>query len=396
MKYVNQNQNELKSDILEIVSKCVKCRFCFTQCPVYEVSDGWVTQGGSGLTQSLYYGIKFGRIDTQLRDILMRCTTCRSCEIICERLMSGVNLVDAIRKGRELLLEEEITPIREQQKALESLQTVGNPYLKQASKRTVWAEGLELKRLDQTPDKNAVLYFVGCTPSYDVRVQKVARNIAEILEKAGVPFGILEEEKCSGDTALVMGEWGLFEDLAAENIKLFKKAGVSTILTTSPHDYNSFLKDYPKEIQNIKIMHYTNYFSQLLDEEKLSFKKKFERKVTYHDPCYLGKHNNIYDYPRSLLKMVPGLELVEMERNRENSLCCGGGGGRMWVEFDEAVRLAEIRVQEAIDTGSQILATACPFCLINFEDALKVMDKEDQLKIMDVAEILSESLEPHN
>lgn len=382
----------MRRDILDIVSKCVKCRFCFSQCPVYEVSYGWVTQGASGMTQSLYYGIKLNRLDEALRDILMRCTTCRSCEIICERLMAGVSLVDAVKKGRQLLMEEEIDPMREQQKALESLQVLGNPYGKQPSKRTSWADGLDLKRLDKDPGETPLLYYVGCTPSYDDRVQNVARSIAAILKEAGVAFGILEKEKCSGDPALVMGEWALFEDLAAENLQGFKNAGIQTIMTTSPHDFNSFLKDYPEEIRRTDILHYTQFLADLVHQGKLPFKKGYNRKVAYHDPCYLGKHNGIYEEPRRLLRAVPGLELVEMGRNRENSLCCGGGGGRMWADFDEPVRLAEVRVQEALDAGAQILATACPFCLINFEDAVKVLDRENDLLIRDVSEILVEAM----
>ena len=387
-----ENGEKLRQDILDIVSKCVKCRFCFSQCPVYEVSYGWVTQGASGITQSLYYGVKFNQLDEALRDILMRCTTCRSCEIICDRLMAGVSLVDAIKKGRQLLMEEEIDPIREQQKALESLQVLGNPYGKQPSKRTAWADGLDLKRLDENPCDASVLYYVGCTPSYDDRIQNVARSIAGILKEVGVAFGILEKEKCSGDPALVMGEWALFEDLAAENLERFEKAGIQTILTTSPHDYNSFLKDYPEEIRQADILHYTQFLAGLVHQGKISFKKDYKRKVTYHDPCYLGKHNGIYEEPRRLLSAIPGLELVEMGRNRENSLCCGGGGGRMWADFDEAARLAEIRVQEALDAGAQVLATACPFCLINFEDAVKVLDRENDLLIRDVSEILFEAI----
>lgn len=394
MEEHEEKGGQLRQDILGFVSKCVKCRFCFSQCPVYEVSDGWVTQGASGMTQSLYYGIKFNHIDEALRDILMRCTTCRSCEIICERLMAGVSLVDAIKKGRQLLMEEEINPIPGQQKALESLQTLGNPYGKQPSKRTAWAEGLDLKRLDHARDGLPVLYYVGCTPSYDDRIQNVARSIAGILKQVDVPFGILEKEKCSGDPALVMGEWALFEDLAAENLERLKKAGIQTIMTTSPHDFNSFLKDYPEEIRKIDIMHYTQFFAGLVDQGKLHFKKDYNRKVTYQDPCYLGKHNGIYEEPRRLLKAIPGIELVEMERNRENSLCCGGGGGRMWADFDEATHLAEIRVLEALDTGAEVLATACPFCLINFEDAVKVLDKEGALVVRDISEILLEAMGP--
>ncbi|MBN1103136.1 MAG: (Fe-S)-binding protein [Deltaproteobacteria bacterium] len=387
-----ENGDMLRQEILDAVSKCVKCRFCFSRCPVYEVSHGWVTQGASGITQSLYYGIKFNHIDRALRDILMRCTTCRSCEIICERLMAGVSLVEAIRKGRRLLLEQGIDPLREQQRALESLQALGNPYGKPPSKRTAWAKGLELNRLDEGADGVCLLYYVGCTPSYDDRVQKVARSIAGILQGAGVAFGILEQEKCSGDPALVMGERALFEDLAEQNLERFRKSGIPQILTTSPHDFNCFLKDYPEGMRKINVMHYTQFLCELVDEGRLVFRRDMPRKVTYQDPCYLGKHNQIYEEPRRLLAAVPGLELVEMRRNRQDSLCCGGGGGRMWADFDEAAHLAEVRVLEALETGAEILATACPFCLVNFEDAVKVLDKEDSIKVRDVAEILSEAM----
>jgi len=392
MEEHHENMDILKKDILDIVSRCVKCRFCFTQCPVYEVSDGWVTQGPSGITQSLYYGVKLDRIDKGLRDILMRCTTCRSCEIICEKLMAGVPLVGAIRIGRQLLFEEDINPIREQQKALESLQVLGNPYGKQPTKRTAWAEGFNLNKLTDESDDIITLYYVGCTPSYDDRAQNIAKSIVRILQEAGIDFGILENEKCSGDPALQMGEFGLFEMLAKENVGRFKKLGMKTIITTSPHDFNCFLKEYPEDQKNIEIKHYIEFFSNLIDQKKITFNNKIKKKVTFHDPCYLGKHNNIYEEPRKILKSIPGIELVEMQRNRENSLCCGGGGGRMWAEFDEESRLAEVRVLEALEIGAEVLATACPFCLINFEDAIKVLDKEDTIVVKDISEIMLEAL----
>jgi len=395
MENINESGKELKKDILEIVSKCVKCRFCITQCPVYEVSDGWVTQGGSGITQSLYYGIKLGRIDKDLRDILMRCTTCRSCEIICDRLMAGVKLVDAIKMGRKLLFEEEVSPLREQQKALENLQLVGNPYGMQPSKRTAWAEGLDVKKAGGSSGSD-VLYFVGCEASYDDRVKTVASSIARILQEAQVDFAILEEEKSSGDVALTMGEYGLFELLAEENLGKIKKLGFKTIITTSPHDFNCYLKEYPGDMRKMEILHYTQFLSGLIEQGKIKFKNAMRRKVTFHDPCYLGKHNNIYEEPRTILKAIPGLELVEMQRNRINSLCCGGGGGRMWADFLEEPRLAEVRILEAIDAGAEVLATACPFCLINFEDAIKNLNKEDVIAVKDIAEIACEALYPQS
>ena len=383
----------LRDEITNIVSKCVRCRFCFSQCPIYEVSNGWVTQGGSGITQSLYYGVKFNRIDEDLRDILMRCTTCRSCEIICEKLMAGVNLVSAIKMGRQLLIDQEIKPIRGQQRALESLQAVGNPYGKPPSKRTQWAEGLDLKRLTDTAEHTDTLYFVGCTPSYDDRVQNVAKSITEILQHAGVNFGILENEKCSGDPALIMGEAGLFEILAKENVERFKALGITTIVTTSPHELNCFLKEYPEDLKDIHILHYTQFFSNLINDRGIEFKKAIKKTITFHDPCYLGKHNNIYEEPRRILQSIPGVELREMQRNRENSLCCGGGGGRMWADFNEPAHLAEIRVLEALDIGAEIIATACPFCLLHLEDAVKVLDKEDEIIVKDIAEIMITSMD---
>jgi len=387
-----ENGDNLRQGILEVVSKCVKCRFCFSQCPIYEVSDGWVTQGGSGITQSLYYGVKFNILNIALRDIIMRCTTCRSCEIICERLMAGVTLVDAILMGRQLLMEKQVGLISQQQTALESLQTRGNPYGKQPSKRTKWADEFDLKNQNETSNGIHILYYVGCTPSYDDRVQNVAKSITEILQEAGVEFGILEKEKCSGDPALIMGESGLFEMLAEENIESFQKCGIQTILTTSPHDFNCFLKEYPEDIKEIQVKHYTQFFADLIDQKKITFKNICNKKVTYQDPCYLGKHNHIYEEPRKILKSIPGLELVEMQRNRENSFCCGGGGGRMWADFDDAARLAETRVLEALETGAEVLASACPFCLLNFEDAIKVLDKEDSIVVRDVSEIMFEAL----
>jgi Fe-S oxidoreductase len=391
MEETSANRDRLKKEILDIVSRCVKCRFCFTQCPVYEVSNKWTIQGGSGITQSLYYGIKFGRIDEDLRDILMRCTTCRSCEIICDRLMSGVALVNAIKLGRQLLFEDQIPPNREHQNVLENLQKVGNPYGKQPSKRTSWADDLGLSKLTDVAD-TTTLYYVGCTPSYDDRASKVAQSIAKILKEAGLHFGILENEKCSGDTALTMGEFGLFEMLAYENIDRLKKIGIKTIFTTSPHDFNCFLKEYPEGLKEIKVMHYIQLFSDLINQRRMKFKNEFKKRVTFHDPCYLGKHHGIYEEPRRILKSIPGLDLVEMERNRENSLCCGGGGGRMWVDFEEDSHLAEVRVLEALNAGAEILATACPYCLINFESAIKTLDKEDVIAAKDISEILSEAI----
>ncbi|VBB43541.1 HdrD5 [uncultured Desulfatiglans sp.] len=391
MEAVSEEMKPVVDRIRDIVSRCVKCRFCFTECPVYEVSDRWMVNGSSGITQSLYYALKFGRVDADLRDILMRCTTCGSCEVICERIMAGVKLVEAIRGGRQMLLDQGVPMIREQQKALEALQVVGNPYGKQAGKRTAWAEGLEVQRAGGA-EKPEVVYFVGCTASYDDRAQGVARALAEVLRGCGVRFAILDDETCSGDPAFQMGETGLFEILKERNLEALERAGAKAVVTTSPHDFDCFRTQYAEELEGVRVQHYTGLLGALLDEGKLRFRGSYPKRVTYHDPCYLGKHNGVVEEPRKVLRSIPGIELVEMRRSGRQSLCCGGGGGRMWAEFGEKPRLAELRVLEAVETGAEVLVTACPFCLLNFEDAVKTLDLEGRISVKDLAEIVFESV----
>jgi Fe-S oxidoreductase len=306
--------------------------------------------------------------------------------------MAGVKLVDAITKGKELLLEEGINPHKGQQNALESLQLRGNPYGRQPSKRLDWSKGLNLNIIQKGQNNISSLYYVGCTPSYDERVQNVSRSIVKILTFIGKVFGILQNEKCSGDPARVMGERPLFEMLAQQNTKMIENAGIKQIITTSPHDLHCFKNEYPEEIKALEIMHYSELFSKLIDENIITFKHQFKHPVVFHDPCYLGRYHKVYDAPRNILNAIPGLKLLEMKNNRENSLCCGGGGGRMWIDIDETTRTSETRVKEALESGAQVIATACPFCLIHLEDAVKVMNMEKEIRVMDISEIMQETL----
>lgn len=394
MPTMSEPSDNAVTNIMDIVSKCVKCRFCFSQCPVYEVSDKWTVNGASGITQSLYYAVQFNRFDEDLRDILMRCTTCGSCEIICSKLMAGVSLIDAIQAGRYLLLEKEVAPIHEQQKALESLQNVGNPYGKPPANRTKWASNTDINILmeNETTD---FLYFVGCVASYDDRANRIALSISKLMQIAGVPFSIMTNENCSGDPAYQMGESGLFDLLMNKNIKNIKRAQVNTIMTTSPHDFDSFLNHYENNLDGIQIKHYTDILLALINNSQLPLNnfKRSNKKLTFHDPCYLSKHHSIIDEPRQILASIPGVELIEMNRNRQDSLCCGGGGARMWADYDEQPRLSEIRVREAIDIGAEIIVTCCPFCLLNIEDAIKTLDEENNICAKDLSEIVLESIE---
>ena len=319
------------------------------------------------------------------RDEMWDCTTCSTCYSRCPK---QVNPMEAIIALRSAIVEKgRVHP--NVKTALESTFRHGNPLTMPREDRGKWVEDLEVKRM---ADGAEYLYFVGCSPSYDPRVQHVARAIVRLLQGGGVDFGILaEEESCCGSEVRRLGEAGLFEMIAEENTELFKGVGAGKLFTTSPHCYNTFKNDYPAN--GVQVQHYTQVLAGLVEGRALEFSKKVEKTVTYHDPCYLGKHNNVFDEPRDVLRGIPGVKLVEMDRSRQKSLCCEGGGGRMWLEgTNPGTRLAQWRVQEALDTGADILATACPFCLLTLDEAVKHLNAQDRLRVMDVAEIAVQAL----
>jgi len=319
--------------------------------------------------------------DLEGHEELWDCTTCGTCYSRCPKLVNPMEAVVALRSA--IVEKGRVHP--NVKTALESTFRHGNPLTMPREDRAVWADGLQVK---QMADGAEYLYYVGCTPSYDPRVQKVSRALVRLFEGAGIDFGILGvEESCCGSETRRLGEAGLFEMIVEENVELYKSVKAEHIITTSPHCFNTFKNDYPKDA--LQVQHYT----QVLAERKIPFTGKFEKTVTYHDPCYLGKQNHVFDEPRAVLKSVPGLKLVEMDRSRERSLCCEGGGGRMWLEgTNPGLRLAQLRIQEALETGAEVLATACPFCLLTLEEAVKHLNAEDRLRVMDIAEIAVEAL----
>ena len=236
-----------------------------------------------------------------------------------------------------------------------------------------------------------ILYFPGCYLSYDSRLKKVARATVNILNKAGVDFGILgTKENCCGESIRKTGNEELFKKLARENIKTWIDNGVKKILVSSPHCYHTFKNEYPEFNVNFEVVHISEYLFELINEGKLQINKEYEKKVTYHDPCYLGRHNGLYDEPRGVLNKIPGLELNEMAESRENSLCCGMGGGRIWVETQKSDRFANLRLEQAIEVGAEVLVTSCPYCITNFEDSRLVMNYDEVIQVKDITEILQE------
>lgn len=358
---------------------CIQCGKCTGGCPM-------ATKTRLNPRSLIYHLLVAGNgFDIEGREELWDCTTCATCYSRCPKLVNPMAAVIALRSA--FVERGRIHP--NVKTALESTFRHGNPLTMPREDRRSWVGDLQVKSMEDGAD---YLYFVGCTPSYDPRVQSVARSLVQLMQTGGVDFGILgTEESCCGSEAFRLGEAGLFEMIVEENTELYKGMGVERMFTTSPHCFNAFKNDYPQN--GIQVQHYTQVLAGLVEDGSLSFTNRFEKTVTYHDPCYLGKHNGVFDEPRSILKHIPGLNLVEMDRSREKSLCCEGGGGRMWLEgTNPGTRLAQQRIQEALDTGAEVLATACPFCLLTLEEAVKHLNAEDRLRVMDIAEIAIQAL----
>lgn len=322
-------------------------------------------------------------------ELLWQCSTCWACVPRCPMDVRPPELFSALRARA---LEEGTVPDTFAKTLFDSLRDVhryGNPWGHPGSERAAWAAGLDVEKAAEGTE---VLYYVGCSPSYDPRAQGIPRALAKVFKRSGLDFGLLgKEERCCGDAVRWLGEEGLFQALAEENAAQFNEYKPRRIVTSSPHCYNVFKKDYP-ELEG-EVLHYTQLLAELLAEGRLPLAEGPGLRVTYHDPCYLGRHNGVYEEPRSVLNALPGVELVEMPRNRERSLCCGGGGGRFWLGAEgEGERLDELRLKEALETGAELLVTACPFCLINFREAAKTLNLEDKIKIIDLAELVSERL----
>ena len=357
---------------------CYQCGTCTTVCPWNRVR--------TFLVRRMINQAKFGVVPFESEDLWL-CTTCGQCVQRCPR---GVEIVDVMRAMRRILVPDGVVPasIPNLRGFMTSIASVGNPWGQEPEDRANWAQDLGVKAFDEGTE---VLYFPGCYPSYDPRLKKVAQATASILKQAGVDFGILgSQENCCGESVRKAGNEALFKRLARENIKTFVENGVKKILVSSPHCYHTFKNEYPEFMVNFEVVHISQYLFQLIDEGRLEPTKEYGKKVTYHDPCYLGRYNGIYDEPREVLKKIPGLELREMAESREDSLCCGMGGGRIWMETPKSERFSDLRLQQAIEAGAEVLATACPYCITQFEDSRLTMEDSEAIQIMDITEILQE------
>jgi len=364
---------------------CIQCGKCTGGCPMAAKTK---LNPRNLIYRVLIAGNGF---DLEGREELWDCTTCNTCASRCPK---QVNPMEAVIAMRSAFVEKgRVHP--NVKTALESTFRHGNPLTMPREDRNLWADGLPIKPFEESTE---YLYFVGCTPSYDPRIQKVAQALVRLLATTPLNYGYLgSEESCCGSEVRRLGEAGLFEMIVEDTTELYKNLGVSKMFTTSPHCFNAYKNDFPavagEKSHPMQVQHYTQVLASLIERGELKFSGSLEKTITYHDPCYLGKHNGVFDEPREVLSSIPGVNLVEMDRSREKSLCCEGGGGRMWLEgTNPGIRLAQQRIQEALDTGAQVLATACPFCLATLDEAVKHLNADDKLQVMDIAELAAQAL----
>ena len=323
-------------------------------------------------------------------EVVWDCTTCRACQQACPIYIEHIDKVIDMR--RSLTMERSQLP-ESAQEALKCLGTREHPWRGTTATRTDWADGLGIKVLSE--DSNIdILYWVGCTAALDDRNMKVSIATAKILQAAGINFGILgTEERCCGDPARRMGDEYLFQTLCQKNIELLKSYDVKKILTTCPHCFNTLKNEYPQFGGNFEVIHHTQFIADLIDDGKLKLNRLDGSKVVaYHDSCYLGRYNDIYQAPRDILKAIGGVKRVELVHSGSRSFCCGGGGGHMWMEEDPDKRVNVKRTEQIIEAKVNLVATACPYCLIQLEDGLKTKEAEESIKAIDLSELVVQVL----
>jgi Fe-S oxidoreductase len=378
---------------------CTECGRCSNVCPAYNtdkllspmkiITDIRHELYDKYLNKKNVNGV-VGKPISEME--LWSCTTCGACMEECPVLIDHIPTFTDMR--RYLVLSEG-KPHSQAADSLEKTMNTGNPWGFSPSERTKWATdaGINLPLMSEKKEAD-VLYWVGCAGSYDPRNQIVAKAMIKILEAANVDYAVLgNEESCTGDSARRLGEEYLFETMALQNIETFNKYKFKKIITPCPHCFHTIGNEYGDFDGNYEVQHHSQFIMELINSGKLKLNKYLDSKITYHDACYLGRHNAEYKAPREIIgNIIKDGKLIEMDRNKENSFCCGAGGGNMWYDIEDGDRINYVRFQEAIDTGVDVVATACSFCTFMMDDALKVKGKEDTMQVLDIAEMVATAL----
>lgn len=374
----------LRARDLLAIDACTRCGRCVDACPSRAAGEPLSPRE---VVQALRTGPVAAATQTGPGRDLWYCTACLACREVCPVEVTPLELVARLRGA---VIEEGSAVPPKLGETLERLHKYQNPWVSKKGQKAAWARDLELEAPELEP---AWLYFVGCTTSLDTRAQAIARSIATVLARCGVAFGTLgKKEPCCGDIGRRVGERGLFEDQREATAALLDERGARRVVTSSPHCFDTIARAYGP---GREVLHYSQLLARLIDEGKLELARASEgpTKATYHDPCFLGRHNGVYDEPRRVLAAVPGIELVEMEAHGASSVCCGGGGGRMWqTELPDKGDLAGRRIGQAVATGARLLVTACPLCLVMLEDARKTAGLEDRIEVVDLCELVARHL----
>lgn len=382
----------------DTIHRCFRCGYCkfpqdwsdVTNCPAYARyrMESYSSGGRLWLIRAWVEGeIPWSE---HLANIVFACAACKNCVEKCP-LSFRDEIVNMVIAAKSEMVELGQLP-KTVKTYLQNVQLHGNPYGLPAKRRQEWMADLDLPAYAGQP----YLLYVGCEGAYDTRAQEAARALARVMTRAGVSFGVLgNDEVADGNDVAMLGEDGLAETLAEKNIARFQERGVQTIVTFSPHAFNAFKQIYPRHGGVFEVKHYTQLLADLLVKKQLKSTAEKKAKVTFHDPCLLGRWNGEYKAPRKILQQLPGVELVEMERNRKSALCCGGGAGNYAIDLlgGSEESPARLRAGQAQETGAAILATACPNCLTMLEDAIKVEGLDTSLRVMDLCEIVEEFIE---
>jgi Fe-S oxidoreductase len=382
---------------------CTECGRCQEVCPAWNTGKplspkllimnlrDHVFDHGREILDARAAGEEYEKVplnpDVVEDEVVWDCTTCGACMQECPVNIEHVDHIVDMR--RNLVMAESRFP-QEAGALLRNLENTKNPWGMPQSSRADWAKGVGVRLLEdgQAPE---YLYWVGCAGSFDDRAKSVARSVARLLQKAGVPFAILgPRELCNGDPARRMGHEYLFQQLAEENVGTLNAAGVRKIVTQCPHCFNTLRNEYPDFGGRYEVVHHTQLLARLMKEGRLRPSRDVEALVTYHDPCYLGRHNGVYREPRSVLDRIPGVRQVEMPRHAERGFCCGAGGARMWMEEHLGKRVNMERTDEAAATGADVLGVACPFCMVMLDDGVKA--KQADMEVLDVAQVVSRAI----
>ena len=363
--------------------ECIQCGRCTGGCPVS-------MKTALNIRGIIYEALIEDTMELNGMEVLWDCTNCLTCSTRCPKDIHPADVIIGLRGY--IVGEGRGVPPRVRD-ALMSAFTRGNTLGYATEGRDQWAEDLDFAIKNVLDEgETDLLFYIGCTPAYDPRIQPVTRALATVFRQAGIEFGTMGiDEMCCGNEIRRIGEAEGVEEMVAGFHEMLQEFQARRMVAVSPHCFNAFKNEYGE--LPFPVQHYTQLLTELLDGGKLALSKEVRRKVTYHDPCFLGKHNQIYDEPRYILQRIPGVEFEDLDRSRERSVCCEGGGGRMWAEGTNVEeRLAHQRVRDALDLGAEVLAVACPFCLLTLEDAVKILGVEEQIQVMDIMELVAQAM----